>query len=123
MSLLCTIGGHEAGRKQVYNAGFHFGRCRRCRRDIIRVGTFWQSVPRGHVVVWKQGRHRHSITAYYRAHLPIISDRAAAPKPKSEEEDQYSALLALAGLLAARINLPVNSRVSAQAEIRASTKK
>jgi len=72
MSILCALGGHEAGREEVYNSGYHFSRCRRCRRDMIRNGAAWREVPKGHKVVWKGGCHSHSIEPDYGASVPTL---------------------------------------------------
>jgi hypothetical protein len=72
MSILCAFGGHEADRNEVYNSGYHFSRCRRCRRDMIRTGPAWEAVPSGHRVVWKAGCHNHSLEPDYGPSLPTL---------------------------------------------------
>jgi hypothetical protein len=72
MSLLCALGGHEAGSGEVYNGGYYFARCRRCERDMIRSGAAWQLVPSGHRVVWRSGRHQHSIDPTFAGVLPVL---------------------------------------------------
>jgi hypothetical protein len=79
MNLLCALGGHEAGPATVYNGGFHFGRCRRCRCDMIRRGAQWRLVPAGHRVVWKEGRHAHSLEPVWAEVLPILHRGANLP--------------------------------------------
>ena len=72
MSLLCALGGHEAGPDEVYNGGYYFSRCRRCERDMIRSGAAWQMVPSGHRVVWKPGCHQHSVEPDLAGALPVL---------------------------------------------------
>lgn len=79
MSLLCALGGHEAGSGEVYNGGYYFARCRRCERDMIRSGGAWQMVPSGHRVVWRSGRHQHSVEPSFAGVLPILHREANLP--------------------------------------------
>jgi hypothetical protein len=72
MSILCAVGGHEAGAAEVYNGGYYFSRCKRCGRDMIRCGAAWQMIPEGHRVVWKGGRHRHSLEPDFAGALPVL---------------------------------------------------
>jgi hypothetical protein len=83
MSILCAIAGHEAHRREVYNGGFHFSRCRRCRRDMIRAGGEWRMIPGGHRVTWKAGCHSHSIEPDYGRVLPVLHDQANLPAVRS----------------------------------------
>ena len=130
MSLLCAMGGHEAGAGEVYNGGYYFARCRRCERDMIRSGAAWQMVPDGHRVVWRSGRHRHSIDPSFAGVLPVLhreanlpavrppfaswsrdmvrlrrSAPAAAAAVVEREEPQYPGLLVLAALIGAGLQL------------------
>jgi hypothetical protein len=135
MSLLCALGGHEAGTGEVYNGGYYFARCRRCGRDMIRCGAAWQMVPGGHRVVWRTGRHQHSIEPDLAGVLPVLhrdsnlpavrppfaswsrdmvrfgrSSRkraaaAAACVAVEREEPQYPALLVVAALVGAGLQL------------------
>lgn len=79
MSLLCALGGHEAGSGEVYNGGYYFARCRRCERDMIRSGAAWQMVPSGHRVVWRSGRHQHSMEPTFAGVLPVLHREANLP--------------------------------------------
>jgi|GEM_PF-1243963 len=79
MSILCTFGGHEAGPDEVYNSGYWFSRCRRCRRDMIRTGGSWDVIPRGHRVVWRSGRGSHSLATDYAHVLPVLHPAANLP--------------------------------------------
>lgn len=79
MSLLCALGGHEAGESEVYNGGYYFARCRRCERDMIRSGASWQMVPSGHRVVWRSGRHEHSVEPSFAGVLPVLHREANLP--------------------------------------------
>ncbi|HEY0411996.1 MAG TPA: hypothetical protein VGD66_02495 [Allosphingosinicella sp.] len=79
MSILCALGGHEAGAGEVYNCGYWFSRCRRCGRDMIRAGGTWEIVPRGHRVVWRTGRGHHSIPTDFAHALPVLHPAANLP--------------------------------------------
>ena len=133
MSLLCALGGHEAGAGEVYNGGYYFARCRRCERDMIRSGAAWQMVPSGHRVVWRSGRHQHSVEPSFAGVLPVLhrdsnlpavrppfaswsrdmvrlkgSSAAEAPSAEAalEREDyHYPRLLVLAALVGAGLQL------------------
>jgi hypothetical protein len=78
MSLLCALGGHEAGPGEVCNGGYYFARCRRCRRDMIRCGAAWRMVPDGHRVVWRSGRCQHSLEPDLSSPSPAFRGRGGA---------------------------------------------
>jgi hypothetical protein len=82
-SMLCALGGHEAAAAETYNSGYYFSRCRRCGRDMIRSGAAWHDVPRGHKVVWKPGRHSHSLEADYGPFLPVLHRDSNLPAVRS----------------------------------------
>ena len=133
MSLLCALGGHEAGAGEIYNGGYYFARCRRCERDMIRCGAAWQMVPSGHRVVWRSGRHQHSLEPDLSSVLPVLHREANLPavRPRfaswsrdmvrlrrnapaaaaataaaiEREEPQYPRLLVLAALVGAGLQL------------------
>ena len=134
MSLICALGGHEAGAGEVYNGGYYFARCRRCERDMIRCGAAWQMVPGGHRVVWRTGRHQHSLEPDLSGALPVLHREANLPavRPRfaswsrdivrlrrppaataaasaaamlEREEPQYPRLLVLAALVGAGLQL------------------
>ena len=131
MSLLCALGGHEAGAGEVYNGGYYFARCRRCQRDMIRSGGAWQMVPSGHRVVWRSGRGQHSLEPDLSGVLPVLHREAnlpavrppfaswsrdmvrlrhpasaAATAPEAEREElHYPRLLVLAALVGAGLQL------------------
>lgn len=130
MSLLCALGGHEAGDEEVYNGGYYFARCRRCDRDMIRSGASWQMVPSGHRVVWRRGRHRHSVEPSFAGVLPVLHREANLPAvrppfaswsrdvvrlrqcpsatttaPLEKEEPHYPRLLVIAALVGAGLQL------------------
>jgi hypothetical protein len=134
MSLLCALGGHEAGPDEVYNGGYYFARCRRCRSDMIRCGAAWRMVPEGHRVVWRSGRHQHSLEPDLSGALPVLhrdsnlpavrppfaswsrdmvrlrrrapaGTAAAAAVAVEREEPQYPPLLVLAALVGAGLQL------------------
>lgn len=54
MHLLCALGWHRPESTTIRNEGRHFGRCRRCKSDLIEVGRGWKLAPRGYQVVWKK---------------------------------------------------------------------
>jgi hypothetical protein len=132
MSLLCALGGHEAGAGEVYNGGYYFARCRRCERDMIRCGAAWQMVPSGHRVVWRAGQNRHSLEPDLTSVLPVLHREANLPAVRppfaswsrdmvrlrrarpaaaaaaavvEREEPQYPRLLVLAALVGAGLQL------------------
>ena len=134
MSLLCAMGGHEAGPGEVYNGGYYFSRCRRCRRDMIRCGAAWQMVPSGHRVVWRSGRCQHSLEPDLSSVLPVLHREANLPAVRppfaswsrdmvrlrrppaaaaaasaaaalEKEEPQYPRLLVIAALVGAGLQL------------------
>jgi hypothetical protein len=79
MSILCALGGHEAAADETYNGGYYFSSCRRCRCDMIRSGASWGEVPRGHRVVWKDGRHSHSMEPNHAPVLPTPHHHSKLP--------------------------------------------
>ena len=80
MSLMCTLSGHRPAIRQVYNAGYYFSACARCGTDLVRASAEdWHAPPRGHRIVWKRGRHSHSIEADYSAFLPVAVPSASLP--------------------------------------------
>jgi hypothetical protein len=134
MSLLCALGGHEAGAGEIYNGGYYFARCRRCRADMIRCGAAWQMVPSGHRVVWRPGRHQHSLEPDLSSALPVLHREANLPAVRppfaswsrdmvrlrrapaaaaaasaaaalEREEPQYPRLLVIAALVGAGLQL------------------
>ena len=130
MSLLCALGGHEAGLGEVYNGGYYFARCRRCERDMIRSGAAWQMVPSGHRVVWRSGRHRHSVEPSFAGVLPVLHRESNLPAVRApftswsrdmvqlrrppeptaaaaveKEEPHYPSLLVIAALVGAGLQL------------------
>jgi MraZ protein len=131
MSLLCALGGHEAGNGEVYNGGYYFAHCRRCGRDMIKSGGDWQMVPSGHRVVWRKGRHEHSVQPSFAGVMPVLHREAnlpavrppfaswsreivrlwrapaasAAAAASEKEEPQYPRLLIIAALIGAGLEL------------------
>ncbi|HWT14064.1 MAG TPA: hypothetical protein VN231_15020 [Allosphingosinicella sp.] len=84
MTLGCTIAGHKAAADAVYNSGYYFSACRRCGRSLVRSAAgAWGPVPPGHRVIWKAGRHSHSLEADYTGVLPIVQDEPALPRSRS----------------------------------------
>lgn len=135
MSILCALGGHEAGAGEVYNCGYWFSRCRRCGRDMLRSGGGWETVPPGHRVVWRSGRRSHSIPTDFTGVLPVLhasanlpmvrprfmswsrqltglaKKRLRVPRPEvaEAEEPQYPGLLVLAAIVGAGLQLLLGS--------------
>ena len=53
MGFLCKIGGHRPVARGVRNSDREFGRCDRCRCDLMRDGSDWKAVPKGYKIVWR----------------------------------------------------------------------
>ena len=53
MKLACRLGLHRPRRPSLWNAGYYFSRCARCRRDLVKTPWGRWRVPRGFRVVWK----------------------------------------------------------------------
>jgi hypothetical protein len=51
--LACRLGWHRPELPGVWNGGYCFSRCRRCRHDLIRSFQGRWRVPRGFRIVWK----------------------------------------------------------------------
>ncbi|TFI56536.1 hypothetical protein E2493_19540 [Sphingomonas parva] len=83
MRFLCALGGHEASDETTYNSGYYFSACRRCGTDMVRSGATWREIPEGHKVVWKAGRHAHSVEPDYGPVLPTVHESAAAAAPET----------------------------------------
>ena len=80
MNLRCAIGGHAAETDPVYNSGYFFSPCRRCGRYLLRSArSGWAPVPPGHRIVWKAGRHSHSLEADYAGVLPVVRHEPGLP--------------------------------------------
>jgi hypothetical protein len=97
MSLLCFVQGHAPAQEQVWNRGYSFSKCRRCRCDLIRSDADWEIVPRGHRVVWKQGACEHSRPAGYVRNLPVLYRDVRGGVPAPWLGGWYKQVLALAG--------------------------
>jgi len=96
MKLGCTIKGHRAGPAAVYNSGYYFSDCARCGRPLIRTArSGWQPIPAGHRLVWKEGRHSHSLEADYAGVLPVVHDRPQLPALRSPFTSWSRALVRL----------------------------
>ena len=133
MRFLCALGGHEASDDTTYNSGYYFSACRRCGTDMVRSGATWRQIPEGHKVVWKSGRHAHSVEPDYAPVLPVVHESAAPragekPGRRSRkivpvrveglrrtnaavaappETQDYPALLALAALVGAALHFAI----------------
>ena len=97
MSILCRLGGHEAAEGETYNSGYWFGHCRKCGRDMLRSGARWEPVPDGHRVVWKSGRHNHSLDPDYAGALPTLHRDANLPAVRPAFLSWNRQLMRLAG--------------------------
>lgn len=97
MSILCFIQGHSPSDEQVWNRGYSFSKCRRCRCDLVRSDADWDTVPRGHRVVWKGGLHEHSRPAGYVRNLPLLYRDVRGGVPAPWFGGWYRHVLSLAG--------------------------
>jgi hypothetical protein len=90
MHLLCALGWHRPESITIRNEGRHFGRCRRCKADLIEVGLGWNLAPRGYRVVWKKpvGDIPPAADAVRDPMPEIVVD---APSPSPEIEAQAAA--------------------------------
>lgn len=52
-SLLCRLGWHAPQKGALWNEGYYFSRCGRCRSDLVRTTYSGWEVPRGFRIVWK----------------------------------------------------------------------
>jgi hypothetical protein len=52
--MICTIAGHKAAARTIWNAGTHFGKCTRCSTDLIEVEGRWHTPPPWFRVVWRK---------------------------------------------------------------------
>lgn len=80
MHLLCALGWHRPGSTTIRNEGRHFGRCRRCKSDLIEVGRGWKRAPRGYRVVWRKpvGEMPPAAEAAPAPVAEIVADAASA---------------------------------------------
>ena len=97
MSILCFIQGHSPSDEQVWNRGYSFSKCRRCRCDLVRSEADWDTVPRGHRVVWKGGQHEHSRPAGCVRNLPLLYRDVRGGVPAPWFGGWYRHVLSLAG--------------------------
>src|SRR4051794_10174327 len=94
MTLGCTIAGHDADRREGYNAGDYFSACRRCGSRLVRTPrSGWGPAPRGHRIVWKVGRGSHSLEANYAGVLPIVVEGAGMPARRQMQGSRALALV------------------------------
>lgn len=92
MHLLCALGWHRPESTTIRNEGRHFGRCRRCKSDLIEVGRGWKLAPRGYRVVWKKAeREVPPVAAAAPDPMPEIVADAASPSPEIATEVQAEA--------------------------------
>jgi hypothetical protein len=94
MNLLCRGIGHRGLERETYNGGYFFARCSRCSGDFVRDGRKWKAVPPGHRVVWKAGRHSHSLQPDYAHALPIVAPSGeAVDRPPAGRRGRGGALI------------------------------
>lgn len=94
MNLLCLAAGHRGLDRETYNSGYFFARCARCNGDLIRDGRAWKVVPRGHRVVWRAGRHSHSVEPDYAHSLPVVAaSEEPAARPSVRRRARRGALV------------------------------
>ncbi len=80
MNLRCVAFGHRPVPDEIYNSGYWFGGCARCGEALVRAARGgWRTAPRGHRIVWKAGRHCHSVEADYADVLPVPVRSASLP--------------------------------------------
>ena len=80
MSIRCRVAGHRPAQRQFYNSGYWFSACAHCAEDLVRTPHGrWHSAPPGHRIVWKSGRHAHSIESDYAHVLPIAVATPSLP--------------------------------------------
>jgi hypothetical protein len=93
MHLLCALGWHRPESTTIRNEGRHFGRCRRCKADLIEVGLGWKLAPRGYRVVWKKpvAEIQPAVEA---APTPVPVSASASPQIEAEAEASATAPLA-----------------------------
>lgn len=95
MALLCGLGGHEAGEDILYHAGYHFGRCRRCGTDMVRLGGSWRDVSQGQRALLKSGLHlpcAGKAPASLPAERPQIPQRPPARRPVGARRTNQAAI-------------------------------
>lgn len=74
MKLICHALGHEAEHAGLWNEGYFFASCARCRCDLLRTDGAWSAVPNGYRVAWKPGYHRHAVASDFRRNLPLMPE-------------------------------------------------
>lgn len=95
MHLLCALGWHRPESTTIRNEGRHFGRCRRCKSDLIEVGRGWKLAPRGYRVVWKKSV----------GEIPPAAEAAPTPVPEMVA-DAVSASPEITGQAEAEVSAP-----------------
>ena len=80
MNIKCRLAGHRPAQRQFYNSGYWFSACAQCGEDLVRTPRGrWHAAPDGHRIVWKSGRHAHSVEADYAHVLPVAVPTHALP--------------------------------------------
>ena len=135
MSLICALGGHEAG-ETAYESGYYVSDCRRCGTTMVRAGASWRDLPGGRSLVHEAARQARARASADRAPLPLAGpgDREPAAPPSrtrpsvrpspptgaerrtnaaaapTEAHRDAPALLALAALVGAGLQLALSLR-------------
>jgi hypothetical protein len=58
MPLMCRLGLHRPAEGEVWNRGYWFTTCERCKRDLVRTAAGRWHVPAGRQIVWKTKKPR-----------------------------------------------------------------
>jgi hypothetical protein len=116
MSLLCFIQGHAPAAATIWNRGYSFTRCTRCDCHLLRAEGDWQTVPRGHRIVWKEGHHQHSRPAGYPRTLPALQRDVRGGVPGAWLGAWYRHFLIRTGFAKAEIGSPAEAAEAREAE-------
>jgi len=100
----CFFGRHTPSPGEIRNQGFAFTRCRRCRRDLVRAGSAWRSVPKGFRIVWRPGKRAQ---AEQNAAQSLLGASLAPGRALTviEPNEGWRSMLALVGLTGAGLRM------------------
>lgn len=74
MGVMCWVLGHAARDTGLWNDGYFFSRCKRCRCDLIRTDGDWSPLPYGFRVKWRSGLYRHAVASDFKRNLPLMPE-------------------------------------------------
>lgn len=74
MGVMCWILGHAPRDTGLWNDGYFFSRCKRCRCDLIRTSGSFSPIPYGFQVTWRSGLHRHAVASDFKRNLPLMPE-------------------------------------------------